>query len=756
MSSVATPQQITGPPPYAIGSPIGTTTVAEPEGVKLGDIVRILKQRKLTIIITTIVLYLLVCFATAVIWKFAPAYTSEAFFELDPPKTGDPFTPQREEVNTQYMEQLLQTEAAKLKSLPLMLDVVSLPEIKATAYYRWYESNVMEAAVGLAEKDLHSAPVRNTRLIRIALSCRDKTEARTIVQKIVERYRQKFIDEVEDAMRVQSEGLKNTLANLENELDEKRNELKIFRARANVPAMETRRFEAREYVVFLKTELSQMGAAVASLQSQLDSLAGIDPSRLPLTAEQQLIIDSDPILRYWRSQVENLDVELEAVKTQYGPNHRNVVVLRQRRAGYREKEVGKREELMDQVRARQIETLRQQLAQTRNVQARMQEQLEEVEAEERDLDRNIQAFRQMEEDAQRLAERISQVELKLTEAEHAKGDRSRIRLRLRQGPEEAVEPSRPRPIPYLGGGFLLAIAGGVGLAFLRELTDQAVRTPVDVVRFGHLSVLGCIPLLHDEEADVDDIEDAVRLAPHSLVAEAFRRTRANLQFSGPAESQRSLLITSPSPGDGKTAVAINLATTLAHSNLRVLLIDCNFRRPAIRGAFPGTRPEGLSNLLIGQGGLEELTTKTDLPNLDVLSSGPLPPTPAELLGSAQMHELMEQAVKQYDRVILDGPPTLLVTDATVMAMQVDGVILVARADENTRGTLKRAREQLENTNARVVGAILNGVKARAGGYFKQQYREFYDYTSEEVIPAELPGPAPASEADAKDDAQPQT
>ncbi|MFQ5806009.1 MAG: polysaccharide biosynthesis tyrosine autokinase [Phycisphaerae bacterium] len=750
MTSVSTPHQITGPQPFAIGSPIGSTTVAGTEGISFGDVVRILKQRKLTVIVTTIVLYVLVIVATILIAIYAPAYTSQAIFELEPPKTGDWLLPNEGQVNTKYMEQMLQTEAQKLKNLELMLKVVERPEVRDTAYFRWYESQAMQAAIGLQD-DLTSAPIPNTRLIRVALSCRDKAEARTIVNAVVTAYLNTFQTQLKDAMRNQHDALKKTLDNLVYELEQKRSESRKFREGAEIPAMELRRHEARQYVVALRIRLSEIEATVAALQSQLDTIQGVDPSRLPLTAEHQLIIESDPILRYWRAQVENLDVELAARAQQLGPNHRDVALLRQRRQEYYDKETAKREELIAVVRARQVEFLRMQLAQARSVQGRLLEEFADVQAEERDLDRNIVAYEQMADDEFRLGEQISEVQLKLTEAGHAMKDESRVRLHLRQWPQEAIEPSRPRYMPYLGGGFLLALAGGIGLAFLREMTDKALRTPVDVARFCRLSVLGCIPLLDDEEAEeVEEIEDAVRKAPHSLVAEAFRRTRTNLQFSGPEESQRSLLITSPSPGDGKTAVAINLATTLAHSSLRVLLIDCNFRRPAIREAYAGTNSDGLSNVLIAQGKLEDFVTKTDLPTLDVLSSGPMPPTPAELLGSVRMRELIEQATKEYDRVILDGPPTLLISDATVLAMQVDGVVLVARADENTRGTLRRAREQLEGINARLVGAILNGVRTRAGGYFKKQYREFYDYTSEETIPAELPVPPPNSGSETPD------
>jgi capsular exopolysaccharide synthesis family protein len=269
---------------------------------------------------------------------------------------------------------------------------------------------------------------------------------------------------------------------------------------------------------------------------------------------------------------------------------------------------------------------------------------------------------------------------------------------------------------------------------------------VDVARHGQLSVLGNIPLIEDEEADVDAIEMATRKAPHSLVAEAFRQVRTNLLFSGPAESQRAILVTSPGPGDGKTAVAINLAVTLAHSNQRVLLIDCNFRRPAIRDAFTNTRREGLSNILIGQGKLSDYVTKSDLPNIDVLSSGPMPPSPSELLGSSLMRNLIDEAKTRYDRVIIDGPPALLISDGVVLSTLVDGVIIVVRAVQNSKGAVKRTREQFERVGARIFGAVLNGVQARAGGYFRRQYREFYDYAADETIPAELPmSPADDSE-----------
>ena len=740
MSTISDAQQLAVAPaaPLQFGSPLSAGPGTTVEGFGLADVLRVIKQRKLMIAIISVLLYMGVIAGTFITLKYFPAYPSSALFELDPPKHGV-FVAEPGSVQPAQMEEMLQTEAFKLKQLTLLRSVVELPEFKQTEYYKWYEQNADKATVGLQD-DVSAAPIPHSRLIRVALACRDKEEARLIVKKIVDKYLAVSTTYSRAQDYKELENIRKSLDNLREQIKQSRSQASQFRLRAEVPAMEMESMSSRDQLTILRSEISALETHVSSLQAQMDSTAGVDPDQLPLTAEQLMIVESDPILRYYKSQVENIDIELKVMLLRVGPNHRDVQIIKARQAGFYEKEAARREELIAKVRQREMEKLRQDLAQANNVMARRQEQLADAEAKQRDLDRNIQQYQAMVADMEALNQQIANLEKSETEAEHKVADDTRVRLRIVQEPQIAVKPSRPNLISYLGGGLLLSLAGGFGVAFLREFTDKAVRTPLDVVRSGHISVLGSVPLLDDEEADVEEMEDAVRKAPHSLIAEAFRRIRTNLQFSGPPETQRSLLFTSPSPGDGKTAVSINVAYTLAHSGQRVLLVDCNFRRPGIRAQFRNSRPEGLSNVLIGEGSFDKYVTKTELPNLDILTSGPMPPTPAELLGSQRMRAMIEDALKSYERVLLDGPPALLISDASVLAAQVDGVLFVSRADETMKGVLKRASEVFDAINARVVGAILNGVKARAGGYFRQQYREFYDYIDETVAIGELPEP----------------
>jgi non-specific protein-tyrosine kinase len=212
--------------------------------------------------------------------------------------------------------------------------------------------------------------------------------------------------------------------------------------------------------------------------------------------------------------------------------------------------------------------------------------------------------------------------------------------------------------------------------------------------------------------------------PRSPQAEAYRGLRTNIQFSAAERPLRSLLVTSAGPGEGKSTAAANLAVVMAQADVKTVLVDCDLRRPSLHEIFHLRNASGLTNLfLAGDGQAGELPLQqTAVPNLWLLPSGPLPPNPAELLGSSRMDTALTRLAERADVVILDSPPVAAVTDAAVLSTKVDGVLLVVGAGTVKRDVVRRAKSQLEAVNARVLGIAVTNVPfepAQFAGYFDQ-------------------------------------
>ncbi len=194
-----------------------------------------------------------------------------------------------------------------------------------------------------------------------------------------------------------------------------------------------------------------------------------------------------------------------------------------------------------------------------------------------------------------------------------------------------------------------------------------------------------------------------------------------------------MLVTSPLPEDGRTTVTMNLAGAISSGGRRVLVVDTNFRQPGISSLFPDCPPGGLSSALVGQAQWRDLVHEVN-PNLHVLAAGILPPNPAELLGSQEMRVHLDEMVQQYDQVLLDGAPCLVVTDSAVLSTLVDGVILTIRAGVNTHGIVQRTRDMLMRVGGHIIGSVLNGVRVTAGGYLRKSYDTFYEYHEHAQLP----------------------
>lgn len=274
----------------------------------------------------------------------------------------------------------------------------------------------------------------------------------------------------------------------------------------------------------------------------------------------------------------------------------------------------------------------------------------------------------------------------------------------------------------------LSLMLGVGLAMLLEFVDRTLKTNEDAEAAARAPVLGMIPILHDVP-DTDNLaalkaRDLYVFAnPKSRAAECCRSIRTNLLFSGADKELKVLTVSSPNPREGKTTSVIYMGTTMAQSGQRVLLVDTDMRRPRLHKSMGVSRGLGLSNLMLGESTFDDCIKTSEIPNLYVLPCGPTPPNPVELLLSHKFQQILDELRTRFDRIILDSPPLQAVTDPVVLARRSDGVIIVVQAGKTLRDDLARSAKQLHDTNANVVGVILNDldITDRQYGYYYYQY-----------------------------------
>ncbi|KKI93270.1 capsular biosynthesis protein [Bacillus sp. SA1-12] len=205
--------------------------------------------------------------------------------------------------------------------------------------------------------------------------------------------------------------------------------------------------------------------------------------------------------------------------------------------------------------------------------------------------------------------------------------------------------------------------------------------------------------------------------PKSPIAEQFRTIRTNIQFSSVDEELQTMIVTSSGPAEGKSTTTANLAVVFAQQGKRVLLVDADLRKPTVHYTFRLENHIGLSNVLTRQSSLQEAVQITSQEKLWILSSGPIPPNPSELLGSKGMQAMIEQAKDEYDVIIFDSPPVLAVTDAQILSNLTDGVVLVVSSGKTEIDAAKKAKELLDNAKAKILGVVLNNKKVQDSQYY---------------------------------------
>ena len=297
-------------------------------------------------------------------------------------------------------------------------------------------------------------------------------------------------------------------------------------------------------------------------------------------------------------------------------------------------------------------------------------------------------------------------------------------------PVELAKPSyspiRPRTLRNTGLAGIIGVLASAAVIYLIEMLDDTLKGQEDVTRMG-LPILGVIAQ-HVAENELP----ITASQPRTPVSEAFRSLRTNIQYVSVDKPLNTILVTSPSPEDGKSTIVANLGVILSQGGKKVTILDADMRRPKVHKIFNLPNRIGTSDLFVNpQGHLDGTLQPTEVGNLTAITSGHLPPNPAELLGSEKMGKVLDLVHAQVDTVIIDSPPILAVTDSTVLAPRVDGVLLVVKPGSTKLAAFRQAVDQLKRVGTNILGVVLNGVQLKGSryryGYYKGYYYSYYHY-----------------------------
>jgi len=330
-------------------------------------------------------------------------------------------------------------------------------------------------------------------------------------------------------------------------------------------------------------------------------------------------------------------------------------------------------------------------------------------------------------------------------------------IRLVDNAKEPEVPIAPRVATNVGIALLIGLVLGLGLAILREQLDNTLKTPEDVEHRLGVTFLGLLPDIAEEDlpAPANGSKRRRRRAtpsefapellvherPTSGIAEAARSLRTNLMFMNPDHPYRRLLVTSAAPAEGKTTVAVSIAVSLAQGGQRVCIIDCDLRRPRLHRIFDRVGDIGIMNAIMGEATVEEVAKPTVVPNLSCIPCGPIPPNSADVVSSEKFRRLLDEISTKFDRVVLDSPPIVAVTDSAIVSTLVDGVVFVVRAFKTSVNLCRSGLRTLQDVDAPIAGAVLNAVNLNRHEY---NYYHYYYYKREGYAPLPTaPGSSPS-------------
>jgi succinoglycan biosynthesis transport protein ExoP len=688
-------------------------------------------------------------------FKMKPVYQATARVEVDRESQNnlqfqdqngyDSYMDSEDYIETQT--KILESETLALQTIK-SLDLGHYPEFGGTGaasnFTQGTDASKRPAILGAFLGSLSVKRVPNSNLVEVTFEAQDPALAAAVANAHLQNYIEQNFRSKYDATTQASTWLSAELEDLRSRV-EKSEDARIAYQRANqIWQVDEKQDITTQKLDDLSKAVTEAQTALAEKEALYRMAQSGNVDALPAARDSVVIQD---LLR----RKSDLDQQYADAVNQYGPNFPKV-----QRLAAQQKEVED-----DLANARKVvsQGIQQEYSTASSHVQLLQDALDKQKAQTNDLAEKLVQYSILQHDADSNKQLYDGLLQKLKEAGITAGLRS-SNIRVVDQALVPTSPVRPQKSRNILLAILVGLVGGVGLAVFREYLDNTVKSPDDIEALTGLPSLAVVPSLpglngHRERSPAlphgsapssgPSVELLSYMQPKSQISEAFRALRTSLLLSQADHPPQVILVTSALPREGKTTAAVNLAVTLAQLGDRTLLMDSDLRKPGVRRALnlTGGKESGLSSYLAGVSSLDEvIAPHPAISNLSALTTGPVPPSPADLLSSHRMREAITELRRRYKFIVIDSPPVMAATDAVILSALTDGVLLVVRSGQTPKEAFTRTRDLLSAVRCRLLGVVLNAVDSSAPDYY-YSYRYYpyaygYGYGEEEGKHSQFP------------------
>jgi len=618
-------------------------------------------------------------------------------------------------------EEFYQTQYKLLESRALSKKVVDKLQLQKNPYYSEAFKNlpptadeatkqrVEESLVATIAADVEVSPIRQSSLVNVSFSHPDPKFAAQLVNTLAQSYIEQSLELRFAASQVASAWLEEKLTEARKKLEESEAKLNHYKREHNIIALDDKESITAQKLEQLNKDLLTAQTHRMEAETRYKEVSQGRPISQVL---------NNPLIQTLKGQEAKIIAEHSELSRKYGAEHPRMIQLTNELAATR----GKIGAEMSQV----VQAIKNEYYMAQAQEQNLKTALEAQKVDTQDMsDRGIH-YRVLLRDVETSRALYENV-LKSLKTTTATENIPSTNIRIVYPATVPGGPVSPRKFFNLLVSSVLGLLLGAALALGLESMDTTLKSPEEVEGWLEIPNLAMIPHLEVPAGNPGETPELiVHHNTQPLASESYRGLRTSILFSAPGQAPRVLLVTSSLPMEGKTLTAANLATAMAKAEGKVLLVDTDLRRPTLHQLFQVSQKRGLSNFLVGE--IDELpAVETKVPHLYLVPSGPIPPNPSELLGSARMREFLSRAQEQFGRVILDSAPLISVTDAAILSTQAEGVILVIKAEALPRKVAIEAKNLLLEVQAPLLGAVLNDVPIQRESYYYSYYHRYRSY-----------------------------